>query len=203
MKQTLWVIVIIGILAIPATCSSTPGDAALRGGHAEAAANLYAKGADLGDPEAALKLGLLISDGTIADSKYGTALKWYSRACDLGSLPGCHNVGVAYQEAKHGVSKDGQKAYEYYLKSAQRGYMQSQYNIASLYSDKEIKPVNDVEGYKWLLLSQQSAQRCKDKPLCAWILRDPPNHGAKLKSRMSESEIKEAEELARLWTETK
>src|SRR5512133_2812769 len=157
-------------------CAHTPGDSALRGGHPQAAADLYAKGADLGDANAALKLGLLISDGTISDTHYGSALKWYLRACDLGSLPGCHNVGVAYQEGKHGVSKDFQKAYGYYMKSAERGYMQAQYNLASLYSNQEVQPSNDIEGYKWMLLAQGAASKCSSVPLCEWILQDPPGH---------------------------
>ncbi len=180
-----------------------PGDAALRGGHPEAAADLYAKGAELGDANAALKLGLLVSDGTIPDTKYGSALKSFMRACDLGSIPGCHNVGVAYQEGKYGVSKDPQKAYEYYMKSAEKGYMQAQYNLASLYSDQAIQPPNNVEGYKWMLLSQSTARKCSNVPLCDWILQDPPGHKTKLKSRMTEEEIREADTLAASWTAKK
>lgn len=46
-------------------CSTTPGDAALRGGHPTHAADLYKQGALQGDSSAALKLGLLIDNGTI------------------------------------------------------------------------------------------------------------------------------------------
>jgi TPR repeat protein len=191
------------ILLICSGCAHTPGDAALRGGQPEAAADLYAKGAELGDATAALKLGLLISEGRVSDTQYGSALKWYMRSCELGSLPGCHNVGVAYQEGKYGVSKDPQKACEYYRKSAMRGYMQAQYNLASVYSSQEVQPPDDVEGYKWMLLSQDAARKCSNLPLCDWILKDPPGHKAKLKGRLTEDQIKEAERLAASWTATK
>jgi len=196
------VLVVLGwwALLVCSGCAHTPGDAALRGEHPEAAADVYAKGAELGDADAALKLGLLISDGTIPETQYGTALKWYLRACDLGSLPGCHNVGVAYQEGKHGVSVDPQKAYAFYVQSAEKGYMQSQYNLATLYSDQLAQPPSDVEGYKWMLLSQGAAKRCTNSPLCDWILRDPPGHKAKLRGRMTDQQIKEAETLAASWT---
>lgn len=193
-------VAIMGVMfLVTVSCAGTPGDAALRGGHPEAAANLYAKGAELGDAEAALKLGLLISNGTIADTKYGSSLKWYLRACELGSLPGCHNVGVAYQEGTDGLTKEPQKAYEYYMKSAEKGYMQAEYNLASLYSEQLVQPPNDVEGYKWMLLSQRAAQKCIKYPLCGWIVKDPPGHKEKLKSRLTDEQIKQAETLAESW----
>lgn len=76
-----------------AACSSTPGDAANRSGHIGSAAKLYQQGADQGDSEAALKLGLLLSTAPLKE--YGEAGDWYIKACDLGSLAGCHDAGYA------------------------------------------------------------------------------------------------------------
>jgi hypothetical protein len=184
-------------------CSHTPGDAALRGGHPEAAADLYLKGAEQGRADAALKLGLLLEDGVLSAPKYGTAAQWYIRACDLSEPAGCHNTGVAYEYGNYGVAKDISKAYIYYLKAAERGFMQAQYNLSSLYSNQYIQPGNDIEGYKWMLLAQSAAHKCKSVPLCGWILQDPPGHKAKLKSRMTDDQIKQAEELAAAWTTKK
>jgi len=193
------IIILLMAFTLCAACSHTPGDAALRGGHPDAAADLYKKGAELGDPDAALKLGLLISDGSAPESKYGEASIWYQKACDLGSLPACHNMGVAYEYGQNGVSKDLGKAYDYYLKAADRGFMQSQYNLASLYSNGYVEPPNDVEGYKWMILSQDAALNCSTVPLCKWILEDPPGHKATLVNRMTKAQIKEAQALAEAW----
>lgn len=201
MRKTAVVILLLFVLGACAGCSTTPGDAALKAGHSEKAAEIYAQGAELGDAEAALKLGMLISNGTVTDPQYATAFKWYLRACDLGSRPGCHNVGVCYQEGKHGVEKSFPKAREYYLKAAERGYMQSQYNLANLYAAGDVTPPDDVEGLKWLLLARKAAESCKEATLCEWILQDPGGRMTMFKGRMTEKQIKEAEERARDWKE--
>jgi hypothetical protein len=54
-----------------------------------------------------------------------------------------------------------------------------------------------------MLLAQSAAHKCKSVPLCGWILQDPPGHKAKLKSRMTDDQIKQAEELAAAWTTKK
>jgi hypothetical protein len=203
MREKTVIIFLLLVLWACAGCSTTPEDGALKAGQMEKAAELYAQGAELGDADAALKLGMLVSNGTITDPRYGTAFKWYLRACELGSRPGCHNVGVCFQEGKHGVEKSFQKAHEYYLKAAERGYMQSQYNLANLYAVGDITPPDDVEGLKWMFLTRKAAEDCKGVTLCDWILQDPGNRLAMFRNRMSEEQIKEAEERAREWKEKK
>ena len=180
-------------------CAHTPGDAAFRAGHPKHAATLYAQGAKQGDSIAALKLGLLLEEGDVKTDDFGTPTFWYERACNLGSLPGCHNLGVSYEYGKNGVQADMMKAREFYLKAAERGYMQSQYNLASLYSNHYIEPADDAEGYKWMLLAQQSAKKCEEVSICRWILEDPPGHKARLEGRLNKNQIKEAEALADSW----
>lgn len=199
MRKSLIVFMSIAFLCLFVGCVHTPGDAALDAGHPKQAASLYKQGADQGDPSAALKLGLLVEQGKVSNADYGNAARWYERACELGSLPGCHNVGVSYEYGSNGVNKDIKKANESYLKAADRGYMQSQYNLASLYSNQYIDPPNDVEGYKWMTLARNAAEQCKDQQLCDWILKDPPGHMTKLKSRLSTDQINQAEFLVKSW----
>ncbi len=85
-------------------CLATLGDAANRTGHPEQAAELYRKGAEQGDAKAALKLGLLLDEGKVNQSKYGSAGKWFNKGCKLGTIPSCHNVGVAYEYGKSGAA---------------------------------------------------------------------------------------------------
>ncbi len=178
-------------------CSSTPGDAAYRGGRSEQAADLYKQGADQGNGTAALKLGLLISEGKASVKKYGNVTKWYIRACELGSDAGCHNSGNSYEYGQDGVKKDFNKAKEYYLLASEKGYMQSQYNLGSMYSNQYIN--NDIEGLKWMLLAEKTANNCSSVPLCQWVMDDPPGHLTKLMDRMNETQIIEANQLANAW----
>lgn len=181
-------------------CSTTPGDAARRGGHSEQAANMYRQGADQGDALAALKLGQLIESGQTSSIQYGEAGVWFIRACELGNLVGCHNAGVGYEygaEGKLGLAKDFSKAAEFYRRAAERGYMQSQYNLGSLYANGHLQ--NDVEGLKWFLLAQKAARACIPEPLCKWVLQDPPGHSARLRQRMSQASQVSAERQTAEW----
>lgn len=179
-------------------CSTTPGDAAYRGGHSEQAADLYKQGADQGDGAAALKLGLMIDAGKASTESYGSKSKWYLRSCELGNEAGCHNSGNAYEYGQDGFIKDYEKARGYYRLAAEKGFMQSQYNLGSMYSNRYFD--NDVEGLKWMVLAQKSASSCSILPLCKWVLEDPPGHKNKLMSRMTPAQIAQANDLANAWT---
>ena len=175
-------------------CSTTPGDAASRAGHPQQAAELYQRGAEQGDAAAALKLGLLIEEGSVSSDQFGSPGRWYLKACDLGNYIACHNVGVGYEYGQGGFEKNYESARAYYHRAATQGYMQSQYNLGTLYSNKYF--ADDIEGLKWLLASQARARSCSKNELCQWILRDPPGHIAKLKARMSAEQIGQAEAQA-------
>lgn len=180
---------------ILAACSSTPGDAARRTDQPAAAADLYRKGAEQGDGSAALKLGLLLSEKNL--SGYGAAGEWFVKACSLENVVGCHNTGVGYEYAEHGLPQDYAQAAHYYRIAAERGYMQSQYNLGSLYSNSHAD--GDIEGLTWLLVSQKSARSCSGQALCKWVLEDSPGHISRLRQRMSAEAVKTAEDQAVIW----
>jgi len=199
MKTKAITSIFISLLIILSGCSQTPGDAAVRGGHTQAGADLYLQGAELGHADAALKLGLLLDEGRVSSPQYKTAAHWFKRACELGSVEGCHNTGVAYEEGKDGVAIDYMQASSYYRRAAEKGYMSSQYNLGSMYSNNYLTPPDDGEGYMWMLLAERAARACSKDPLCQWVLRDPPGHRMKLKGRLSASQVKQAEALAASW----
>lgn len=185
-------VLLLGLLV--AGCSTTPGDAASRSGHPQQAAELYRRGAEQGDAAAALKLGLLVEQGSVSTDQFGTSGRWYLKGCDLGNEIACHNAGVGYEYGQGGLDKTYESARSYYRRAADKGYMQSQYNLGTLYSNKYF--ADDVEGLKWLLASQATAQSCSKNELCQWILRDPPGHIAKIKARMSPEQISQAQAQA-------
>ena len=180
-------------------CSSTPGDAARAGGHVQQGAELYKKGAAQGDGEAARKLGHMILSDEVSAEIYGSAVTWFVKGCELEDAIACHNAGVAYEygpaEGHPEVTPDHLKAHDYYLQAANLGYMQSQYNLGSMYSNGYFD--NDIAGLKWLLLAQTQARECNSASLCRWILEDPPGHVSRLRARMSVEAQTEAESQAR------
>lgn len=179
--------------------SSTPGDAAHRGGHFEQAADLYRYGAERGDKTAALKLGLMLTENEINNKGYGDAIKWFIKACELGSVEGCYNTGNIYAYPENiDADKDYKKAHKYYIMAAEKGFMQSQYNLGTLYSEQHFN--NDIEGLKWMLIAKKSAYTCSDMPLCKWIIKDTSKQRTKLISRMSKEQIANAQKQADTWT---
>lgn len=184
---------LLAAISLCVACSSTPGDAASRAGQFDTAAKLYRQGAEQGDGQAALKLGLLLLKADLPH--YGTPGSWFIRGCDLGELVACHNAGVGFEYAQQGLPKDYSKAHQYYLIAALKGYLPAEYNLGSLYANSYVS--DDLEGLTWLLVSQRHAKNCLPNPGCKWILDDEPGHAARLKTRMSADQIVEAERKAR------
>jgi len=140
------------------------------------AAKLYRQGAHDGDASAALKLGLLLFQSPI--DGYEPSGVWFIRACELGSSPGCHDAGVGFEYGHSGLTQSYEQAEHFYRVAADRGYIQSQYNLGSLYANRYL--VGDVAGLKWILVAQSQARACGSQPSCKWILDDPPQHGLHL-----------------------
>jgi Sel1 repeat len=187
-------LLVAGVALLLGACSSTPGDAALRSDHPQQAADLYRRGAEQGDAEAAFKLGRLIDGGTLRDSSYGNAGHWYVEACELGDVVGCHNAAVGYEYGTLGLDKSYEEARSLYKRAAQQGYMQSQYNLGSLYANQYF--TGNVEGLAWLLAAQAKASACLPDPLCKWVVDDPPGHVSRLKAAMSADDIARSMALA-------
>lgn len=194
---------LLAILAFGvAGCGVIPGDAAAKFGQPEQAAKYYQREANKGNAEAALRLGNLVDERKVSSTIYGSAVDWFKKASELGSLEGCHNVGVAYEYGTHGLEKDYVQAQAYYLKAATAGYMPSQYNLGSLYANNHVSPPNDVEGLKWMLLAQMSAAQDKTQPLAQKVLDDLPGHKTRLEMRLSDAQLQEARALAEEWKAT-
>ena len=185
-----WILTLLALCSVGG-CSTTPGDAAASGGHTVQAAELYRRGAEQGDATAAFKLGRMIEAGTLRDPTFGSAGGWYGRARDLGDVVGCHHAGTGLEYGNLGLGKSIETARAYYARAAERGYMQSQYNLGTLYANQYLD--DNMEGLAWLLVSQNTARGCATEPGCKWVLDDPPHHIAKLKARMSADEIAKAE----------
>jgi Sel1 repeat len=188
-------LLVIGVALLFGACSSTPGDAALRSDHPQQAADLYRRGAEQGDAEAAFKLGRLIEGGTLRDSSHGSAGRWYVKACELGDVVGCHNAGVGYEYGTLGLDKSYEEARSLYKRAAQQGYMQSQYNLGSLYANQYF--ADNIEGLAWLLAAQAKASACLPDPLCKWLVDDPPRHVSRLRATMSADDISHSIALAK------
>jgi TPR repeat protein len=162
------------------------------------AAELRAR-ADKGDGDAALRLGNLLDLKRVAESRYGTALVWYRRGCELRDLSACHNVALAYQRGGYGLQPDLAEAARYYEKSAERGFINSMYNLAILYADGGLIATDPREGLKWMLLAQRAATQCPERRLCQIVSEDAKGYRVKLEQRLTSRERRETYDRALAW----
>ena len=179
----------------PAARGAAAADAAL----AEKTAIAYRESADKGDADAALRLGNMLSRGSVPVEKFGSAASWYKKGCALGSISACHNAAVSHQYGSNGVNRDDLEAATYYLKAAERAFLPSQINLAILHASGRVTSQDHREGLKWLLIAQRSAAQCTDNPLCRSILEDRHGHRRRLEAQMSERELRETRDLAEAW----
>jgi len=154
----------------------------------------------------------IIKDSEITDKS--SALEAFKVACDLGNRYGCHQVGMAHTNGLYGAEKNMAIAGRWFLKAANRGYFPSQQNMANLHALKLIDPVNDVEGYKWIILASRGASRCtpdtagtegfngpKDaRRVCQLALQGQSRIRGILRNRLTAEQRQQAELLADGWT---
>jgi localization factor PodJL len=168
-----------GAPAIPeatplAALAVTPAEAVPAGG-SEQAATLYEQGIeqlDAGDPAAvetltqAANLGLTAaqvalvqiypdgSNGAVADASKARA--WAQRAAEGGDPKGMHTYGMYLYEGV-GAAPDQAAGMRWLRKAAERGLIDSQYNVAKLYEDGAPGIARDpVEALKWYLIAARA-----------------------------------------------
>jgi hypothetical protein len=162
--------------------------------------------------EQALEKGLkLLANPKVSDKK--TALPSFEKACNLGNNYGCHKMGIAYNNGLYDLDQDYNRAKQWYLKAAEKGYIPSQQNIANLYAHRLLGELNDVEGYKWLALAETGTAQClpgsieaergvsdaERRRLCNLATAGQGRIRSIFRQRMLPEEIAQAEQLAKKW----
>jgi localization factor PodJL len=127
--------------------------------------------ANLGLPAAQLKLAALYETGDAGMTRDPVeARKWARRAAESEDPRGMHAFGM-YLFDGVGGARNRPEALDWLLKAADRGLIDSQYNVARLYEngDEGIAP-NPTEAFKWYLI----AARTGDEPAQAAVDRLTP-----------------------------
>lgn len=155
--------------------------------------------AEKGNGGAALQLGNLLARNRVPSAKYGNAVDWYKKGCELNDLSACHNAGVSYEYGRNGVNVNSTEAANYYLKSAERAFLPSLLNLAILHADGRVTSLDNRDGLKWMLVAQRAATQCPDTPICKLVLQDPKGYRSRLEAPLSAEERREARQLAERW----
>lgn len=165
----------------------------------EIAAAEFRRRAGQGDSDAALQLGNLLARGRVPEARYGTAVSWYKKGCELRSISACHNAGISYENGRNGATRDYNEAAGYYLQAAERAFLPSMYNLAVMIAESRISTTDNREGLKWMLVAQKAAAQCPNMPICKNVTADPKGYRTRLEAQLSAREIRETYKLAGDW----
>jgi TPR repeat protein len=187
------------LACLPATLAAATPNAA----EDEKTAALLLQQAKRGDGDAALRLGNLLARDRVSAARYGKAIDWYKTGCWLRDLSACHNVGVSYEQGRHGAKIDYAEAANHYLQAADRAFINSMINLVGLYAEERITGLDHRDGLKWQYIAERAAAQCPDNPLCQSVLEDRRGHRAKLEARLSANDRREARRLAGEWRPAK
>ncbi|WP_293664343.1 hypothetical protein [uncultured Parabacteroides sp.] len=101
--------------------------------------------AELGDPEMMNNYGVMLSDADREEE----GLLWCKKSADAGESVGCYNIGDQY-EYGWTVEEDQVKAFEYYMKAAQKENPSAYYKIGYYYYYGKVVKQDKAQAVYWL-----------------------------------------------------
>jgi uncharacterized protein len=88
-------------------------------------------------------------EGVTKDRQEG--IKWVRMAADAGMPQAQETLGIIYCSAGKTPAQDYTKAFEWFKKAAQQGFVSSQYYVALCYRDGKGTPTNSNGAFAWFL----------------------------------------------------
>ncbi|NWF38422.1 sel1 repeat family protein [Mariprofundus sp. NF] len=110
-----------------------------------------AKAAGTGDAVAQFNLGYLYSRGFGLTQDPMKALMWFQKSAEQGLTRAQNHLGLAYIEARGGVSQNYKEAAQWFRKSAALGDAEGAYLLAGLYSEGLGVSQSHANAMKWHL----------------------------------------------------
>lgn len=106
------------------------------------------KKAEAGDPNAQMKIGIMLHDGIGVPQDYNEAFKWFTKAAEQGNADGQFCVGLMFDKGQ-GVSQDYKEAAKWYTKAAEQGSADGQLYLGLLFDEGQGVPQDYKEAAKW------------------------------------------------------
>lgn len=107
------------------------------------------KGAESGDAEAQLTLGIMYDLGQGVPQNFVEALKWYRRSAGQGNAVAQNNLGIMYLNGS-GTVRDFYEGSKWIQMSANQGYASAQMNLGFLFAEGTGVARNPVYAMYWL-----------------------------------------------------
>jgi TPR repeat protein len=146
--------------------------------------------AEQGNADAQEKLGSMYEHGQGVPQSDVEAVKWYRKAAEQGSAHAQIEFGIMNEDGRGGLAPDYVEAVKWYRKAAEQGNADAQATLGFRYERGQGVSLDYVLAHMWLSLAAAKGYPCADK-------RD------NLASKMTPTQIAEAQRLARDWKPAK
>ena len=186
MKRLSVALVLLVWFVTPASADLDEGMAAYGRGDYATALREFSPHAEKGDGFSQFSLGILYAEGQGVPQDYKEAMHWYRLAAEQGHDEAQVNLGFMYAKGQ-GVPQDYKEAARWYRIAAEQGSAIAQFKLGRMYRTGLGVPQDYVQAHMWANLA--AAQNHKN----ASVVRNL------IAKKMSQSQIAEAQRLAREW----
>ena len=135
------------------------------GGNEKEAINIWKQESETGDVNASYALGIVFYDSDVTGlcqriddndckNNFKSGLKYFKIAHDAGDVRATYALGEHYD-----YFRKYKKAFKFYLKAAEAGVPEAQFNTASMYEHGEGVTQDTVQAVRWYL-------QCNETKLC-------------------------------------
>jgi len=144
------------------------------------------KAASQGNVIAQNTLGYLYLNGQGVVSDYKQAAEWFRKAAEQGYAAAEFNLAIMFKLGQ-GVDLDQAESFKWLQSAAAKDYADAQYSLGNMYYQGDELEQDYVKAYMWWLLAEGNG--AKD-------IHHNKEAGAE---KMTETELFEAERLAKAW----
>ena len=183
-RHSLWrVPFILIIAALLWACSDyRKARSAYEAGEYAKAFQIFEQLSNSGDSQAQYDLSLMYLQGIGAKKNLERGWVWMNRAAEGGNIQAMLELGMRYQKSGS-IENAEQMAFFWFQKAAIAGSAAGQYNLAHLYEDGNQTPVDLVQAYVWMSLSNRSGNPVAE------------SEAAGLRVKLSPVQLEKAEEI--------
>ena len=125
----------------------------------------FQKSAEKGYQEAIYWLGKYKMHGFGCKTNWKEALKYFKTAADNGSAEAANEVGYIYDRGEHGIKKDDNEAFKWFLKAAKLNHIESIRYVIRAYHEGLVNDKNQ-ENYKYWI---EKAFELDDPKICLQV----------------------------------
>ena len=115
--------------------------------HVEAA-RWYRSGAEAGNTNAMINLGLMYANGRGVDQSDVEAVRWFRSGAEAGNANAMTNLGVMYANGS-GVEQSDVEAVRWFRASAETGNADAMFELGTMYTNGRGVDQSDVEAVRW------------------------------------------------------